>query len=62
MKRVANRAVRNYDGPIPDGSAYKKIFNSWDVCDYVFDNAHRSKKPNDPSAFLGEDGCWYVSK
>ena len=33
-KKFANRKVRNYKGEIPNGKAYKKIYNSWDICDY----------------------------
>lgn len=33
-KKFANKRVRNYKGEIPNGKAYKKIYNSWDICDY----------------------------
>ena len=37
-KRVANHAVRTWCKEHPDvplrGSAYKKLFESWDICDY----------------------------
>ena len=63
MKRMANKAVRRYEGAIPDGGAYKKIFCSWEISDYEFDYAHRRQPPRDePSAFRGDDGAWYVSK
>ena len=35
-KKFANKAVRNYKGEIPDGGAYKKLFQSLDICDYKF--------------------------
>lgn len=28
-KKYANHCVRNYDGVIPDGSGYKKVFDYW---------------------------------
>lgn len=34
-KRQANKKVRRYKGPIPDGSSYKKIYNSWNISDYI---------------------------
>jgi hypothetical protein len=34
-KQFANRAVRNCS-ELPNGSAFKKCFNSWDICDYIF--------------------------
>lgn len=33
-KRNANRRVRRYKDSIPNGKWYKKIYNSWDICDY----------------------------
>lgn len=32
-KRLANRAVRA-SNDVPDGSAYRKYSDSWDICDY----------------------------
>ena len=35
-KQLANRAVRlNKD--LANGCAYKKVFNSWNICDYKFE-------------------------
>jgi hypothetical protein len=34
-KRVANKIIRN-TGEIADGSAYKRVFNSWNISDYAF--------------------------
>lgn len=31
-KKRASRAVRKYAN-VPDGSAYKKVFDSWKICD-----------------------------
>lgn len=36
MKQIANRKVRNYNENIASGNAYKKIFQSYDICDYSF--------------------------
>lgn len=36
-KKIANNKVRAYlktDKEIPNGNAYKKIFESWEICDY----------------------------
>jgi hypothetical protein len=33
-KRDANRTVRHND--TADGMSYKKVYNSWDICDYKF--------------------------
>ena len=33
MKRYANKKVRHTKN-IPNGKAYKKFFESWDICDY----------------------------
>lgn len=35
-KRQANKAVRKYKGFIPNGGAFKKIYCSYDICDYKF--------------------------
>jgi len=34
-KRFANKRVRRFDSEIPSGSSYKKIYNSWDIADYI---------------------------
>jgi len=36
-KRLAAKAVRNFRGYIPDGAWYKRLYNQWDICDYIFD-------------------------
>lgn len=36
-KKIANNKVRSYlksDKEIPNGKSYRKIYDSWDVCDY----------------------------
>ncbi|NOU99444.1 hypothetical protein [Paenibacillus planticolens] len=35
-KRQAAKAVRRYDGIIENGRSYRKLFCSWDICDYRF--------------------------
>jgi hypothetical protein len=32
-KRQANHIVRKADD-VPDGKAYRKFYNPWDICDY----------------------------
>jgi hypothetical protein len=39
IKRVANKAVRQCNGSIPNGRAYRKLFCSWNICDYKFRNS-----------------------
>jgi len=34
MKNYANRRIRKKDKVIQNGKAYKKITNSWEICDY----------------------------
>lgn len=35
-KKFANRRVRRYKGDIPKGKGYKRLYCSWDICDYYF--------------------------
>ena len=35
-KKSANKRVRRYDGDISNGKHYKKIYESYDICDYAF--------------------------
>lgn len=34
-KRFANKKVRRYNG-VSDHKFYKKIYESWDICDYKY--------------------------
>ena len=36
MKQRANRYVRRNYLAVPSGMAYKRLFCSWDICDYKF--------------------------
>jgi hypothetical protein len=36
VKRQAAKAVRRCDGTIANGKSYRKLFCSWDICDYRF--------------------------
>lgn len=36
MKQIANKKVRHHKGNIANGNAYKKLFSSYDICDYSF--------------------------
>jgi hypothetical protein len=38
-KRLANKRVRRIP-EIPDGRAYRKVFNSWDIQDFKFLDFH----------------------
>lgn len=33
-KRQANKKVRRYKGEITNGKGYKKLYESWNICDY----------------------------
>ncbi len=33
-KKQANKRVRKYNKPIQNGKAYKKLYCSWNICDY----------------------------
>lgn len=35
-QRQANKKVRRTLQDIPNGKAYKKIYESWNICDYKF--------------------------
>lgn len=35
-KNQANRVIRRYKKGIPDGSSYKKLYCTWNICDYKF--------------------------
>lgn len=35
-KKLANKKVRRYKGAIKNGGFYRKIFCSYDICDYMF--------------------------
>lgn len=35
-KRHANKKIRKYKGYIPNGMAYKKLYCSWNICDWRF--------------------------
>ena len=35
-KNQANRKVRRYKRKIKDGKSYRKLYNSYNICDYKF--------------------------
>ena len=35
-KKCANKRVRRYNDIISNGKGYKKIYESYDICDYAF--------------------------
>lgn len=41
-KRMANRAVRN-SKEVASGKAYKKVFSSYDICDFKFEDKNNYK-------------------
>lgn len=44
MKKCANRYVRRNYLVVPSGMAYKKLFCSWNICDYKFLESFSSYK------------------
>lgn len=44
MKRCANKKVRRNNMIIPSGAFYKKVFCSYDICDYKFFESFTSYK------------------
>ena len=44
-KRQANKKARRCD--VPSGGAFKKVFNSWDICDFKC-SPHKAE-PNERS-------------
>lgn len=55
MKRCANKTVRQFTEVIPRGTSYKKLFCSYDICDYKFYcplNEHKRKIEADVKAFV----------
>ena len=44
MKKYANRYVRRNFFVVPSGTAYKKLFCSWNICDYKFLESFSSYK------------------
>jgi hypothetical protein len=36
MKRYANKTVRQFKGDLPNGKRYKRLFCSWNVCDWRY--------------------------
>lgn len=34
-KRIANKIVRNYKNNLADGKNYKKLYESWNIHDYI---------------------------
>lgn len=35
-KNLGNRKVRHMNDSLPKGNKYKKVYNSWEIHDYVF--------------------------
>ena len=33
-KRWANKKVRQYKDQLPNGNSYKKLFQTWNICDF----------------------------
>lgn len=35
-KRAANKSVRAFKGELPFGNWFKRLYQSWDICDWKF--------------------------
>ncbi|WP_150274875.1 hypothetical protein [Paenibacillus tepidiphilus] len=35
-KRLASKTVRRFTGDVSNGKWYRKLFSSWNICDYHF--------------------------
>lgn len=66
MKQIANRAIRNYKEIIPNGKSYRKIFCSYDICDYSCRSPKEEyriemeQKIKDYIATEGCNNCWWL--
>lgn len=61
-KRAASKAVRRFRGYIPNGGSYKRIFNSWNICDFVSDGRFDPWPWQDHKTFLGRDNQYRIYK
>ena len=55
-KRMANKKVRHTQD-LPNGKAYKKVFDSWDICDYKYCNYSYASVAED--VLDGYERGWY---
>lgn len=66
MKQIANRAIRNYKEIIPNGKSYRKIFASYNICDYSCRIPKEScrlemeQRIKDYIATDGNNNCWWL--
>jgi uncharacterized protein YigE (DUF2233 family) len=60
-KRFANKKVRHTKG-IQNGGAYKKVFCSWDICDYKFLYFRRSQLKEEAEWLYGGQIYRYYRK
>lgn len=62
MKNCANRKVRKSALDLPDGRAYRKVFPSYDICDWSFRRTKEEYRDEVVEAFLRskhESGKYY---
>jgi len=60
-KRFANKKARHTKG-IQNGGAYKKVFCSWDICDYKFLCFRRSQVEKEAERLYGGQIYKYYRK
>lgn len=60
-KKCANKKVRQYKGDIPKGNAYRKIYNSYEIHDYIIRETYQEYKnalESDTKAYLHGGLCY----
>lgn len=62
-KRQASKRVRRYRHFLPNGGAYKHVYNSWDICDFRSDARFGDFATwNDKPYYIKRGGKNYVSR
>jgi len=63
QKHYANRVVRRA-ADVPDGKAYRKYYNSWDICDWrwIHDPYPRYYWRDGERHSYGPDPLWWVNR
>lgn len=64
-KKMASKAVRRYKGEIPDGGAFKKLYCSYDIHDFIIDCSFGKIEDvwwDDNRKIFGKNGRLYIWK
>lgn len=65
VKRQASKSIRRYKLTISNRGAYKKIFDSWDINDYIFYkpwNVRTEKEYQEDGVSKSDWAKWYLRK